>query len=305
MIIIISDELGNVVAWRRSDSEFIEYENIHNIHLNSSSITTVAACRFNDTRNFIVFIQVKSGSIYQFQFNEISGFKEVNDYIPCGTFTFCRMSVLKLDGEKDDIILAYPSVHFEAAINVIKIENEGKRYLLKDYLIQGSGMCLFTKLKQLKYSRILLICGYESGKVLVLNCEDGHVIFDGKCFEGGESCTDADLYEEENGLVAKLVVVGTGNVIKVINDFNPTTTISIILPFPGCNSVVIRSDGKLFVTGGWDCKLRFFSLKNFKPLAVIDYHFDAVNDVKIREEDFSIIAASSDGTISIWTLFTC
>lgn len=296
-----SDELGKLVAWRRSDSEVLEFENMHSLHLDSSSITTVSAVRTaNDM--ITVYVQVKSGYIYQYSFNETSGFKKINDPVPCGTFTFCRMSLLNLK-ESFKVMLAYPSSNIENSINVVMIQNNDYRsYLLKDLMTQSAGMCLFTKLKQLKDSRIILICGYESGKVLVINCENGQVLLEKKCFEDGESCTDADLYEGVENTDISLVVVGTGKTIKIIKGFNNLSS-TITLPFPGCNSLSIRSDGKLFVTGGWDCKLRFFSLKSLKLLAVLDYHFDAISDVKIREEDSSIVAACSDGTISIWTLF--
>lgn len=295
----LSDELGNVVAWRKSESEILEFENIHRLHLNSSSITTVSAIRIRKDL-MAVYVQVKSGYIYEFNFNEISGFKKVNDPIPCGTFTFCRMSLLKIK-ESGYVLLAYPSVNIENGINVVVLQKEDYRsYLLKDFMTQSSGMCLFTKLKRLKDSRIILICGYENGKILVINCENGKLLFEDKCFEDGESCTDADFYE------GVLVAVGTGKTIKIIKGllgFDKLTSAVLKLPFPGCNSVSIRSDGKLFVTGGWDCKLRFFSLKSLRDLAVLDYHFDAISDVEIREEDSSIVAACSDGTISIWTLF--
>lgn len=293
--------MGKLVAWRRSDSELLEFDNIHSLHLDSSSITTVSATRIDN--DFVVYVQVKSGYIYQYNFNETSGFKKINNPIPCGTFTFCRMSLLKLK-ESFKVLLAYPSVNIENAINVVMIQNDDYRsYLLKDFMSQSAGMCLFTKLKQLKDLRIVLICGYESGKVLLIDCENGQVLLDEKCFEDGESCTDADLYENGEKVDISLVVVGTGKSIKIIKGFNNSPSSTITLPFPGCNSISIRADGKLFVTGGWDCKLRFFSLKSLKLLAVLDYHFDAISDVEIREEDSSIVAACSDGTISIWTLF--
>ena len=306
LFVCFRDELGTVVAWRKSGREIIEYENIHSIHLESSSITTVSAVRINDF-TLIVYVQVKSGYIYAFNFNETSGFAETGDPIPCGTFTFCRMSVLKLNGTREEvkILLSYPSSKVENAIDILEIQGDYRCYLLKDFMVQNSGMCLFTKLKKLKDSRIILICGYESGKLVVANCGDGQILIEEKCFEDGESCTDADLYEGIEIDSIKLVVVGTGKTVKVIKGFDspdPSLT-SLTLPFPGCNSVSIRFDGKLFVTGGWDCKLRFFSLKSLKLLAVVDYHYEAISAVEIRREDSSTIAACSDGTISVWTLF--
>lgn len=170
-------------------------------------------------------------------------------------------------------------------------------------LVKSSGMCLFTKLIQ-NGPIILLICGYESGKLVILDISHERsfkVLFEERVFE--ESCTDAEMLEET------IVVVGAGKTVKIIRDCfqNEDSTKSkctIELPFPGCNSVAIRPDGKLFVTGGWDCKLRFFSLKSGKLLAVVDHHFEAISEVKfVGAEKYFTVAASLDGTISLWALF--
>lgn len=296
--------MGNLVAWRRGKSEILEYENIHTLHLDSNSINKVSAYRLDYSPSFHVYVQVKSGYIYKFNFKEASGFlKTKDDIIRCGTFTFCRMDMIKIfkEDKDEEVLLSYPSASIENAINILKIKkNEDCTYLIKDFMIQNFGMCLFTKMKQLRDSRILLICGYESGKLIVLNCESEAIIYNETCFDQGDSCTDADMHETIDGSIV-IVVVSTGKNVKIIRNFDTSALSSLILPFPGCNSVSIRPDGKLFVTGGWDCKLRFFSLKSLKLLAVLDYHFDSINDVKISEEN--ILAASSDGTISVWTLF--
>lgn len=48
-------------------------------------------------------------------------------------------------------------------------------------------------------------------------------------------------------------------------------------------------------------RIRYFSMKSGKALAVLDHHFDTISDVKSCLE-YSL-AASSDGTISVWTLY--
>jgi hypothetical protein len=37
----------------------------------------------------------------------------------------------------------------------------------------------------------------------------------------------------------------------------------------GVGDVVIREDSKIFVSGGWDGKLRVYSYRKLKPLAVL------------------------------------
>lgn len=294
--------MGNLLAWRRKNETHLEYELVTQLHLESSSINKITAVAEGELIN--LFVQVKLGEILGYQFDG-SKFVEMAELrIKCGTFTFCRMSSLKIEST---ILLAYPSAHLENAINVLRIPTSGsdgsRTYLLKDYLVKSSGMCLFTKLIQ-NGPIILLICGYESGKLVILDISHERsfkVLFEERVFE--ESCTDAEMLEET------IVVVGAGKTVKIIRDCfqNEDSTKSkctIELPFPGCNSVAIRPDGKLFVTGGWDCKLRFFSLKSGKLLAVVDHHFEAISEVKfVGAEKYFTVAASLDGTISLWALF--
>ena len=149
----------------------------------------------------------------------------------------------------------------------------------------------------------MLICGYENGRVIISDISYEHckVLYDEKVME--DSCIDADLHIDD------LVAVGAGKSITIIrNPFSKTPSATkLSIPESGINSITIRSDGKLFVTGGWDCKLRFFSLKTGKLLAVINHHYEAITDVKIFKlggRKFVTAAASSDGTVSLWSLYS-
>lgn len=280
------------MAWKRvthEESDTEEYENVGKVHLKSASISNVSAVLINE--NCIkIHVQVKAGYIKTFLFNNYE-FYEENGAIPCGTYTFCRMDTLRFDNET---LISYPSTKLENAINVLI---EGKSYLLKNFMSQSqsTGMCLFTKLYAGEGEVVLMICGYESGKLIVLkltpSLKKHEIIFEERIFE--ESCTSADLFNET------IVAVSAGKSVKIIRNFT-TETDTIELPFPGFNAVAIRSDGKLFVTGGWDGKLRYFSMKSGKLLAIIDHHFDSISDIKFRN-DFELLAACIDGTISLWT----
>lgn len=284
--------MGHVLAWKKVTSEDTEeYENVGQVHLEAASITAVSAEQTNE--NCIkIFVQVKAGYIKIFLFKGTE-FK-VDGTIPCGTYTFCRMATFRR--HEIGTLISYPSAEVENAINLLI---EGKSYLVKNFMVKSAGMCLFTKLYSVE-DQIILVCGYESGKLVIMKFDspyEKHVIlFEERLFE--ESCTDADLFDET------VVAVSAGKSVKIIRNFKVSPKkINIELPFPGCNSVIIRSDGKLFVTGGWDGKLRYFSLKSGKLLAIIDHHFDSITSI-IFKNDNSLLAASTDGTISLWTLYT-
>lgn len=41
------------------------------------------------------------------------------------------------------------------------------------------------------------------------------------------------------------------------------------IPEPGIQDIAIRQDGKIFAAGGWDGKIRVYSYRKMKPLAVL------------------------------------
>ncbi|TID25980.1 WD40 repeat-like protein [Venturia nashicola] len=51
----------------------------------------------------------------------------------------------------------------------------------------------------------------------------------------------------------------------------------------GQQSLSVRSDGKMFATGGWDGRVRVYSAKSLKELAVLKWHKDGVYGVAFSE----------------------
>lgn len=77
---------------------------------------------------------------------------------------------------------------------------------------------------------------------------------------------------------------------------------------PGVSCICIRPDRKLFAAGCWDGRIRFFSMKNFKLLAVLDQHKESILDVcfvSVRSDssEWLLAAAGKDGRITLWDLF--
>ena len=70
----------------------------------------------------------------------------------------------------------------------------------------------------------------------------------------------------------------------------------------GQQGLVIRSDGKIFATAGWDSRVRVYSCKTMKELAVLKWHREGCMAVAFAEiavpadgnEDHSSSRASSD-----------
>lgn len=79
---------------------------------------------------------------------------------------------------------------------------------------------------------------------------------------------------------------------------------------PGVNCVRIRSDQKVFASGGWDGRIRIFSWKSLRPLAVLTQHKQGgVMDLVYSNQPVSMwhanimAAAGMDSQISLWDLY--
>ena len=169
-----------------------------------------------------------------------------------------------------------------------------------------------------------ILCGYENGEMSLLEMRasgggesslSSVDLFQGQpvmCFDYhkaanvGFACSAAplvhtiELLEEENELKNQPK-------LHACNSFSLTN--------PGVNAVRIRtSDGRLLVTGGWDSRVRVFSVtttsarrkktpKVPKLLAVLDFHKASVNALDFSPFDGMLAAGSNDGIVSAWNLY--
>lgn len=81
----------------------------------------------------------------------------------------------------------------------------------------------------------------------------------------------------------------------------------------GIMCCTIRPDGRLFATGGNDGRIRLFTMKHGKPLAIIPFHTNVIecirfvpdvsNDESNKGDKYKLIASSRENSISIWNLY--
>ena len=70
---------------------------------------------------------------------------------------------------------------------------------------------------------------------------------------------------------------------------------------PGISHLLLRGDEKLLYAGAFDHRVRVFSVKSAKLLAVLRFNDGIINSLAAREN--TLLASSEDGYISIWTLY--
>ncbi|CAD7705137.1 unnamed protein product [Ostreobium quekettii] len=71
----------------------------------------------------------------------------------------------------------------------------------------------------------------------------------------------------------------------------------------GINCVAIRTDRRVFATGGWDGKARVWNYKRGVPLAVLKYHTKEVAGVAYLPGGSLLATASRDTTVALWSVF--
>lgn len=109
-------------------------------------------------------------------------------------------------------------------------------------------------------------------------------------------------------------IIGTASekiyVLSIKSDLSIAIMKELSITNAGISSCVTRPDGKLFVTGGWDSRIRVFSSKKCKPLAVLMYHKKTVECIAYSKGDidelgggFLLAAGSSDKSVSLWNIF--
>lgn len=84
----------------------------------------------------------------------------------------------------------------------------------------------------------------------------------------------------------------------------------ITLTNPGISVITIRPDTKIMATGGWDSRIRIYSWKTLKPLAVLCQHKDTVQDIiysaeriKAYNNKLIMATAAKDGYIALWDIY--
>lgn len=212
---------------------------------------------------------------------------------------FCKMECLP-----DKNLLIAPKQ--ENTISIHSLDDLTEQQTLVPVANEPLGQLM--SLKFVNFSgQTYILAAYESGDFLTWDLRCNKVINREK-FE--DECPLAIDYDPvtNRGLYG-----GTSDKIGVFsyvrNSMQIVKKMELSIKNPGINCIRIRSDQKVFSTGGWDGRIRIFSWKSLRPLAVLTEHKGAISDIcysdgKIPLWKASIMAGGGmDGQISLWDLY--
>ncbi|XP_053687429.1 guanine nucleotide-binding protein subunit beta-like protein 1 [Sabethes cyaneus] len=153
-----------------------------------------------------------------------------------------------------------------------------------------------------------LLAGYESGTIVLWDLNTSKPISHLQ-LEAGECLMAMDYDPVTN----RGVCGGSSSRITVFSLDRQSMEIrqkSVIeIKNAGVHRLRIRKDLKVFASAGWDGRLRVFSWKSLRPLAVLTEHKGELMDIIYSDEKVSMwkavimAAAGSDGQISLWDLY--
>ncbi|XP_005054983.1 PREDICTED: guanine nucleotide-binding protein subunit beta-like protein 1 isoform X2 [Ficedula albicollis] len=230
------------------------------------------------------------------------GRTSVTDSVFTEHMGFCRCSLLKVAQGRWLMAMAARSLE---EVQILELPSKTSVCTLKPEVGAKLGMPMCLKLWQLSCgSQPVLLAGYEDGSVVLWNVSMGKALSQLSCHQEPVMSLDFDS-EKAKG------ISGSSEKVLSIWCLNEQQNLQVYktheLVNAGISDITIRPDKKILATAGWDHRIRIFSWKKLKPLAVLDYHTATVHCVSFSDHsspwDRLLAAGSKDQRISVWSIY--
>lgn len=224
-----------------------------------------------------------------------------------GASSFCKIDVEQNGGRP---LILGP----DREGNTAALFDEAGNSLLSLPLPPGQPCGMLMAVKFLDYPATGLLAGlFEDGSLLTWNSRGARVLQQCKAHTESGICMD---FSSSRSLI---LTGGADNHISLTTcpstetpsdaaaaAASPSHTIE--LSTAGLNAISAREDGKLFVTGGWDGRITYYSLKKHTVLAVLHEHTTAVlalaHSPSLPTYGRLLAAGAKDGRVSLWNLYS-
>ncbi|KAH8554032.1 WD40-repeat-containing domain protein [Umbelopsis sp. PMI_123] len=212
--------------------------------------------------------------------------------------TFCKIALCSHD---DRTLIALPSHTDPGLIDVYDLEKQwrqvaeiGQEEIVTDSRDTVMCMDLFER-----SAHVHLLAGYESGRTIL------------RIISGDKTATIWAAQAHTAPVLSAVILsdlvfsaCSDGLIVRTkLEDAKSTITTQ---SKRGLEQVCIRNDAKIIATAGWDSRIRIFSAKTLKPLAVLETHRDSVYSVAFCSlpcPHHYLLGASKDHRISLWDIY--
>lgn len=197
------------------------------------------------------------------------------------TFATCEDQCAATTHTLPDILIASPNGLDNGGVDIFQLPKERRVSQMHSDPTVNTGMVMSVALHAGSTTKSLyLICGYEDGQVSLYQHE-------GVLASTGSKWKRTLLLKLHSQPVLSLAVTPTLDFIITTSadaqifkiPFSATDVSaaenrqkSVDTKHAGQQGLSIRSDGKIFATAGWDSRVRIYSAKTVKELAVLKWH---------------------------------
>lgn len=217
--------------------------------------------------------------------------------IPSASQCFCSGTILS--GDNSSPLIALPS-QVTSQVNIYELGMQTLVQTLSPCPNNNLGMCMtMCSVSNSTGNASSLLVGYENGSIKLWDVMSGKELHEMKthsetlmAMSYSSSCNKGLSASVNDELVAW----------AILPDLKLQTLSKVQTTNAGFNSILIRPDDKIFATAGWDYNVRIFSLKKFKPLAVLSYHRGSMMSLAFSQNHF-LAAGSKDQLISLWDIY--
>uniref|UniRef100_A0A1A7Z705 Guanine nucleotide binding protein (G protein), beta polypeptide 1-like n=1 Tax=Iconisemion striatum TaxID=60296 RepID=A0A1A7Z705_9TELE len=281
---------GSIHIWNLNSRRAEKVVEAHS----GSSVTWVSTLQSTDT----LISQGRDMQVCLWDLNE--GRSELLESVWTGSVGFCQCSLLETS--PTNYLLAFAGQQTEE-IKIIELPSKNPVCTLTPEAKLGMVMCI--KLwKPDSGLGPLLLAGYEDGSLLLWDVTQRAKLSQVKAHPEPVMCLTFDprrLRGISGSSEKKLSswMLDSQNNIQLQSD--------VMLVNPGVSQLCIKEDGRILASAGWDHRVRIFSWKKLRPLAVLQYHTDMVFSVAFSDHQDPrqrlLAAGSKDQRISLWSIY--
>ncbi|CAO3651182.1 unnamed protein product [Cunninghamella echinulata] len=214
---------------------------------------------------------------------------------------YCKLSLCTIN---DNTLICLPAKGDTPLLDIFDLTK-------KEWLVQNIGdednekrrLCMAVQLCVLNNEHLGILSGYENGEVVfwdyILSSKQFELKW--KIQEHQQPILDLAIFQDNaySTCIDDQIVkynLNKGVVLKKIKAKKP-----------GIACIRVRNDNKIFMTGGYDGRIRVYSVKTMNPLAILSYHRDSIYCVNFAAEMKQgmhwLIGGGKDGRISLWQLY--